>query len=155
VADESCKVENFHNGSELTCELIIRRCTSTLGVLLHLLGTIVTGLPTNSCLGPIDGMRLIRNQLLPTTALPYLLLGPLRPPAFRLALSQNVVWYVVRTCCERTGLEHIAPHDLRRTCAKLCTIASVSLSRFSSCSGMHQCRPRNAISAANRISGIQ
>ncbi len=29
-------------------------------------------------------------------------------------ISQNVVWYVVRTCCERTGLEHIAPHDLRR-----------------------------------------
>ena len=28
-------------------------------------------------------------------------------------LSQNVVWYVVRTCCERAGLEHIAPHDLR------------------------------------------
>jgi site-specific recombinase XerD len=35
-------------------------------------------------------------------------------------ISQNVVWYVVRTCCERVGLEHIAPHDLRRTCAKLC-----------------------------------
>ena len=35
-------------------------------------------------------------------------------------ISQNVVWYVVRTCCERAGLAHIAPHDLRRTCAKLC-----------------------------------
>jgi integrase len=35
-------------------------------------------------------------------------------------ITQNVVWYVVRTCCERVGLEHIAPHDLRRTCAKLC-----------------------------------
>ena len=35
-------------------------------------------------------------------------------------LSQNVVWYVVRICCQRAGLEHIAPHDLRRTCAKLC-----------------------------------
>jgi len=35
-------------------------------------------------------------------------------------ISQNVVWYLVRTCCERTGLEHIASHDLRRTCAKLC-----------------------------------
>jgi site-specific recombinase XerC len=29
-------------------------------------------------------------------------------------VSQNVVWYVVKTCCERAGLEHIAPHDLRR-----------------------------------------
>jgi site-specific recombinase XerD len=35
-------------------------------------------------------------------------------------ISQNVVWCVVKTCCERVGLEHIAPHDLRRTCAKLC-----------------------------------
>lgn len=35
-------------------------------------------------------------------------------------ISQNVVWYVVKRCCERAGLQHIAPHDLRRTCAKLC-----------------------------------
>ena len=35
-------------------------------------------------------------------------------------ISQNVVWYVVKTCSERAGLLHIAPHDLRRTCAKLC-----------------------------------
>jgi len=35
-------------------------------------------------------------------------------------ISQNVVWYVVKACCERIGLQHIAPHDLRRTCAKLC-----------------------------------
>jgi site-specific recombinase XerD len=37
-------------------------------------------------------------------------------------ISQNVVWYVVKGCCERAGLEHIAPHDLRRTCARLCHI---------------------------------
>lgn len=35
-------------------------------------------------------------------------------------ISQNVVWYVVKGCCERAGLLHIAPHDLRRSCAKLC-----------------------------------
>ena len=35
-------------------------------------------------------------------------------------ISQNAVWYVVRGCCETAGLERIAPHDLRRTCAKLC-----------------------------------
>jgi site-specific recombinase XerC len=35
-------------------------------------------------------------------------------------VSQNVIWYVVKTCCERAGIRHIAPHDLRRTCAKLC-----------------------------------
>src|SRR5262249_32956838 len=35
-------------------------------------------------------------------------------------ISENVVWYVVRRCCQKVGLEHIAQHDLRRTCAKLC-----------------------------------
>lgn len=35
-------------------------------------------------------------------------------------ISQNVVWYVVKVGCERAGLERIAPHDLRRTCARLC-----------------------------------
>ena len=37
-----------------------------------------------------------------------------------IGLSPNVVWYVVRSCSQRVGLDHIAPHDLRRTCAKLC-----------------------------------
>jgi integrase len=32
-------------------------------------------------------------------------------------LSENVVWYVVRNCAQRMNLDHLAPHDLRRTCA--------------------------------------
>jgi site-specific recombinase XerD len=36
------------------------------------------------------------------------------------SISQNVVWYVVRGWCQRAGLDHIAPRDLRRPCAKLC-----------------------------------
>jgi site-specific recombinase XerD len=38
-------------------------------------------------------------------------------------ISENVIWYVVRRCAERTQLDHLAPHDLRRTCAKLCHLA--------------------------------
>jgi site-specific recombinase XerD len=38
-------------------------------------------------------------------------------------ISENVIWYVVRKCAERTNLDHLAPHDLRRTCAKLCHTA--------------------------------
>jgi len=45
-------------------------------------------------------------------------------------LSQNVVWYVVRTCSERAGLEHVAPHDLRRTCAKLCHVRGGELEQI-------------------------
>jgi integrase len=35
-------------------------------------------------------------------------------------ISENVIWYVVRRCAEQTKLDRLAPHDLRRTCAKLC-----------------------------------
>ena len=37
-------------------------------------------------------------------------------------ISENVIWYVVRRCAERMQLNHLAPHDLRRTCAKLCHV---------------------------------
>jgi integrase len=37
-------------------------------------------------------------------------------------ISENVIWYVVRRCAERMSLDHVAPHDLRRTCAKLCHV---------------------------------
>jgi site-specific recombinase XerD len=37
-------------------------------------------------------------------------------------ISENVIWYVVRNRAERINLEHLAPHDLRRTCAKLCHV---------------------------------
>jgi hypothetical protein len=37
-------------------------------------------------------------------------------------ISENVIWYVVRRCAERVHLDHLAPHDLRRTCAKLCHV---------------------------------
>jgi integrase len=35
-------------------------------------------------------------------------------------ISENVIWYVVRKCAKHLELAHLAPHDLRRTCAKLC-----------------------------------
>lgn len=35
-------------------------------------------------------------------------------------ISENVVWYVVRNCARRLEIEHLAPHNLRRTCAKIC-----------------------------------
>ena len=50
-------------------------------------------------------------------------------------ISQNVAWYVVKTCCERAGLEHIAPHDLRRTCAKLCHTSGGELEHIQSLLG--------------------
>jgi integrase len=37
-------------------------------------------------------------------------------------ISENVVWYVVRNCARRMEFDHLASHDLRRTCAKLCHV---------------------------------
>lgn len=34
-------------------------------------------------------------------------------------ISENVVWYVVRKCAQRLEIDHLSPHGLRRTCAKL------------------------------------
>jgi site-specific recombinase XerD len=38
-------------------------------------------------------------------------------------VTQNVVWYVVKRCAKRAGIEKLAPHDLRRSCARLCHAA--------------------------------
>jgi len=35
-------------------------------------------------------------------------------------LTQNVVWYVVKQCAERAGIQKLSPHDPRRSCARLC-----------------------------------
>ncbi len=35
-------------------------------------------------------------------------------------ISENVVWHVVSKHCNKGDVEHVAPHDLRRTCARLC-----------------------------------
>jgi integrase len=38
-------------------------------------------------------------------------------------VTQNVVWYVVKNCAQRAGIEKLAPHDLRRSCARMCHTA--------------------------------
>jgi integrase len=35
-------------------------------------------------------------------------------------VTANVVWYAVKRCAGDAGINNLAPHDLRRTCARLC-----------------------------------
>ena len=35
-------------------------------------------------------------------------------------VTANVVWYAVKRCARQAGIGNLAPHDLRRTCARLC-----------------------------------
>ena len=45
-------------------------------------------------------------------------------------ISENVVWHVVNDRCRQAGLDRVAPHDLRRTCAKLCHSAGGELEQI-------------------------
>jgi site-specific recombinase XerD len=38
-------------------------------------------------------------------------------------ISEKVVWCVVKECAAKAGILKLAPHDLRRTCARLCHVA--------------------------------
>ena len=42
-------------------------------------------------------------------------------------MSPKVLWDVVRTAAARAGIDKLAPHDLRRTCARLCHLAGGEL----------------------------
>jgi integrase len=46
------------------------------------------------------------------------------------AFTPKVIWGVVKTACARCGIGGVAPHDLRRTCAKLCHEAGGELEQI-------------------------
>lgn len=45
-------------------------------------------------------------------------------------VTEKVVWYVVRSFAKSIGIEKIAPHDLRRSCARLSHIAGGELDQI-------------------------
>ena len=45
-------------------------------------------------------------------------------------MSPEVLWDVVRAAARRAGIEKLAPHDLRRTCARLCHLAGGELEQI-------------------------
>ena len=45
-------------------------------------------------------------------------------------ITENVVWYTVKQCARRSGINNLAPHDLRRTCARLCHLAGGELEQI-------------------------
>jgi integrase len=45
-------------------------------------------------------------------------------------MSPKVLWDVVRTAADRAGIDKLAPHDLRRTCARLCHLAGGELDQI-------------------------
>jgi site-specific recombinase XerD len=45
-------------------------------------------------------------------------------------VTAKVLWDVVRAAAARAGIEKLAPHDLRRTCARLCHLAGGELDQI-------------------------
>ena len=45
-------------------------------------------------------------------------------------MTDKVLWEVVKDAAHRAGIEHLAPHDLRRTCARLCHLAGGELDQI-------------------------
>jgi integrase len=45
-------------------------------------------------------------------------------------MTPKVLWEVVKNAAASSGIEKLAPHDLRRTCARLCHIAGGELDQI-------------------------
>lgn len=45
-------------------------------------------------------------------------------------LSVKAVWHIVKDSAKKAGLPNIAPHDLRRSCARLCQSAGGELEQI-------------------------
>jgi integrase len=45
-------------------------------------------------------------------------------------LTEKAVWHVVREYARKAGIKKLAPHDLRRTCARLCHAAGGELEQI-------------------------
>ena len=45
-------------------------------------------------------------------------------------MSPKLLWDVVRAAAARAGIDKLAPHDLRRTCARLCHLSGGELDQI-------------------------
>lgn len=45
-------------------------------------------------------------------------------------MTEKAVWHIVKDSAKRIGVEKLAPHDLRRTCARLCHAAGGELEQI-------------------------
>jgi site-specific recombinase XerD len=45
-------------------------------------------------------------------------------------LTPKAIWHIVRGAAKRANIKNLAPHDLRRTCARLCHLAGGELEQI-------------------------
>jgi len=69
--------------------------------------------------------------------------------------SPKVIWGVVKAGSAKIGLDRVAPHDLRRTCARLCHEAGGELEQIQFCPDTSAFKPQSGIWAASSGSEMQ
>ena len=67
------------------------------------------------------------------------------------ALSETVIWQLIRPYAEDAGVAGIAPHDCRRTCAKLCRAAGGELEQIQMLRGTRAFKRPSGIWGRSRI----
>ena len=78
-------------------------------------------------------------------------------------ISEKLVWWIVRQRAQVAGIERLAPHDLRRTCARLCHAAGGELEQIQFLLGHRSVETterylgsrRRLVSAANDKIGLE
>jgi integrase len=65
-------------------------------------------------------------------------------------MTPKVLWEIVREAASRAGIEKLAPHDLRRSCARLCHLAGGELDQIQFLLGHISIQTTSVTWAANR-----
>jgi integrase len=65
-------------------------------------------------------------------------------------MTPKVLWEIVREAASRAGIEKLAPHDLRRSCARLCHLAGGELDQIRFLLGHISIQTTSVTWAANR-----
>jgi len=65
-------------------------------------------------------------------------------------MTEKVVWHVVKTYGKKLEIPKLAPHDLRRSCARFCHAAGGELEQFNSCWGTCPYKQQNATWDVNK-----
>ena len=45
-------------------------------------------------------------------------------------MTPKAIWHVVKAAAAQTGIQNLTPHDLRRTCSRLCHLAGGELEQI-------------------------
>jgi hypothetical protein len=68
-------------------------------------------------------------------------------------MTEKSIWHIVKDCAKGIGMPKLAPHDLRRTCARLCHAAGGELEQIQFLLGhVSVQRPSDTLAASSGFS---